>query len=87
MLKYPYQNAPVPLSQRKTLNEKVIYLIDNGCSDSAGITPSDIFNAYTGDGGLHNLQRDTFDNYHEYSEAKKRLKMGSFLLPPRCVSS
>ena len=81
-MKYPYQNVPIPLSQRKILNEKIIYLIDNGCTGFTGITPSDIFNAYTGDGGLHNLQRDTFDNYHEYSEAKKEIENGQFFTPP-----
>lgn len=81
-MKYTYQNTPVPFSQRKILNEKIIYLIDNDCSASAGITPADIFNAYTGDGGLHELQRENYDNYHEYSEAKKEVENGQFFTPP-----
>lgn len=81
-MKYTYQNTSVPFSQRKILNEKIIYLIDNDCSASAGITPTDIFNAYTGDGGLHELQREDYDNYHVYSEAKKEVENGQFFTPP-----
>lgn len=81
-MKYPYEANPVSFNQRKTLNEKVLYLINHGESDSAGITAADIFNAYTGDGGLHNLQRDDFKNYHEYSDAKKEIENGQFFTPP-----
>lgn len=81
-MKYTYQSTPIPFSQRKILNKKILYLIDNDCSASAGITPTDIFNAYTGDGGLHELQRENYDNYHEYSEAKKEVENGQFFTPP-----
>ena len=81
-MKYPYQTNPVPSGQRKALNEKVLYLIDHGGLDSAGITPADIYNAYTGDGGLHDLRRDDYENYHEYSKAKKEIENGQFFTPP-----
>ena len=35
-MKYNYQNTPIPQGQRKTLNEKVLYLIDGGAGRSAG---------------------------------------------------
>lgn len=39
--------------------------------EQAGITREDIYNAYTGVGGLHGLERADFDSYHAYSEKKK----------------
>ena len=81
-MKYPYQTNPIPSGQRKALNEKVLYIIDHGGFDSAGITPADVYNAYTGDGGLHDLRRDDYENYHEYSKAKKEIENGQFFTPP-----
>ena len=81
-MKYPYENTPIPLNQRKALNEKVLYLIDPDGFDSAEITAADIYNAYTGDGGLHDLQREDYENYHEYSDAKKEIENGQFFTPP-----
>ena len=81
-MKYPYENTPIPLNQRKALNEKVLYLIDHDGFDSAEITAADIYNAYTGDGGLHDLQREDYENYHEYSDAKKEIENGQFFTPP-----
>lgn len=85
-MKYFYQEEPIPQDKRKSLNEKVLYLIDNDRSDSCSISPEDIYNAYTGDGGLHGLERDDYENYHAYSEAKKKLKTGSFLPRPVYVT-
>ena len=64
------------------LNEKVLYLLDSGTAAQAGITGEDIYNAYTGDGGLHGLERKDFDNYHSYTEAKKEIENGQFFTPP-----
>ena len=81
-MKYAQQELELTCEQRKTLNEKVIYLIDSGSSKQAGISKEDIYNAYTGDGGLHGLSRSDFDNYHEYSEKKKEIENGQFFTPP-----
>ena len=67
--------------QRKALNEKVLYLIDSNSAEQAGITSEDIYNAYTGEGGLHGLERADFDSYHAYSEKKKRLRTGNSSRP------
>lgn len=72
-LKYIDQTERIPQSRRKELNEKVLYLIDSGTTSAVSITPEDIFNAYTGDGGIHGLNREDYENYHEYSEAKKEI--------------
>ena len=81
-MKYNYFPAPTDTLSRKTLNEKVLYLIDSGTCDKAGISQEDIYNAYTGDGGLHGLQRKDYDNYHSYSEKKKEMENGQFFTPP-----
>ena len=81
-MKYAYQGESIPQDKRRTLNEKVLYLIDsNGC-DACSISPEDIYNAYTGDGGLHGLERADYENYHAYSEAKKEAENGQFFTPP-----
>ena len=51
-MKYAYQEEPIPQDKRKALNEKVLYLIDSGRCGECSISPEDIYNAYTGDGGL-----------------------------------
>lgn len=81
-MKYQYHIGPSDAESRKILNEKVLYLIDSGTAAQAGITSEDIYNAYTGDGGLHGLDRKDFDNYHSYSEAKKEIENGQFFTPP-----
>ena len=65
------------------LNEKGLYLIDSHSCAQYDITGDDIFNAYTGIGGLHGLNREDFDNYHEYSEQKKIFESGQFFTPPQ----
>lgn len=80
-MKYQNQSLSLTREQRKELNEKVLYLIDSGTVSSTGITSEDIYNAYTGDGGLHGLERSDFDSYHDYSEEKKALENGQFFTP------
>ena len=81
-MNYQDQHTPVPQDQREELNKKIIYLIDSGKAEACGISREDIFNAYTGLGGLHGLKREDFANYHEYSEEKKRFESGQFFTPP-----
>lgn len=81
-MKYEYHSGPSDAESRRMLNEKVLYLIDSGTAAQAGITCEDIYNAYSGDGGLHGLTRKDFDDYHSYSEAKKEIENGQFFTPP-----
>ena len=81
-MKYNYFPAPKDPVKRRSLNEKVLYLIESGKATDVGITDEDMFNAYTGDGGLHGLERGDYENYHEYSEAKKEIENGQFFTPP-----
>lgn len=84
-MNYRDYQTPIPQAQREELNKKVIYLIDSDRAEVSGITQEDIFNAYTGVGGLHGLNREDFDNYHEYSEEKRSLRTGSFSPRPSSV--
>lgn len=81
-MKYKYHSTPTDPESRRTLNEKVLYLIDSGTAGQSGITNEDIYNAYTGDGGLHGLERKNYRDYHSYSEAKKEIENGQFFTPP-----
>ena len=81
-VKYRYNNEHIPQESRQELNDKILYLIDQGLADQSGISREDIYNAYTGDGGLHGLRRSDFANYHEFAEAKKEIENGQFFTPP-----
>lgn len=81
-MKYEYYPGPTDEESRKMLNEKVLYLIDSGTANQSGITGEDIYNAYSGDGGLHGLERKDYDDYCSYSEAKKEIENGQFFTPP-----
>lgn len=80
-MKYMTHETPLTLEQRQALNEKVLYLIDSDTAETSGITREDIYNAYTGDGGLHGLKNGDFENYHDYSTAKKEIENGQFFTP------
>lgn len=81
-MKYTPSTESIPQSSRRAVNEKLLYLIDNNCCEAYGITKQDIFQGYTGDGGLHGLSRKNYRSYHTYSEAKKELENGQFFTPP-----
>ena len=82
-MKYSCSDTPIPQNRRKELNEKVLSLLESGHADNFGISQADLFNVYTGDGGLHGLEHKNFDNYHAYSEAKKEIENGQFFTPPQ----
>lgn len=81
-MKYAYGTKSIPPDRRRELNEKVLYLIDSGEIHRGYITPEDVFNVYTGNGGLHELERSDYANYNEYSRAKKEIENGQFFTPP-----
>ena len=56
--------------------------LQSGACEQAGLTDEDIFNRYTGDGGLHGLRRSDYENYNAFSAAKKELENGQFFTPP-----
>ncbi len=81
-MKYAVRDEVIPQDKRQDLNDKILYLIDSGEADKFGIIPEDIYNGYTGDGGLHGLKRSDYDSYFAYSDAKKEIENGQFFTPP-----
>lgn len=81
-MKYTFHNELIPQEARQELNDKILYLVEQDLAEQSGISREDIYNAYTGDGGLHGLKRSDFANYHEFSEAKKEIENGQFFTPP-----
>lgn len=80
-MKYQFSGQSIPQESRQELNNKILYLIDNDLAESSDITAEDIFNAYTGDGGLHGLNFQDFGSYSEFSSAKKEIENGQFFTP------
>jgi predicted RNA methylase len=77
-MKYQIKNITIPQDKRKDINSKCLYVIENGLS---ALTQSDIFNAYTGEGGLHGLSYSDYNSRYSYSEAKKEIEQGQFFTP------
>jgi len=79
-MQYNPAKEVIPTEQRAEINKKILDLIEG--TDYQGITKEDIYNAYTGDGGLHGLDRNCFGSYYEFSEEKKKIENGQFFTPP-----
>jgi len=77
-MKYPILDNKTPFDKRAEVNEKILAAVLRG---SRTFTNTEIYNNYTGIGGLHGLNANDFDNYHEYSEAKKAIELGQFFTP------
>lgn len=81
-MKYEYYPKRRTEQERRDLNEQILRLLQSGACEQAGVTDEDIFNRYTGDGGLHGLRRSDYENYNAFSAAKKELENGQFFTPP-----
>ena len=81
-MKYEYYPKRRTEQERRELNEHILRLLQSGACEQAGLTDEDIFNRYTGDGGLHGLRRSDYENYNAFSAAKKELENGQFFTPP-----
>lgn len=80
-MKYNINHEIIPQSERKAVNEKLLYLIENNLFEQFGLTKTDIFNAFTGEGGLHGLNFKEYDSFHHYTKAKKEIENGQFFTP------
>lgn len=78
-MKYTTSSQSIPQSSRADINSKIMSIVDSG--NAQGITKEDVFNAYTGDGGLHGLEFNNYDSFHSFSEAKKEVENGQFFTP------
>jgi len=78
-MKYSILNETIPKNQRAEINKQCLSLVRT--NNLQGLTPNDIANAYTGIGGLHELNFKDFTSYNAYSTAKKEIENGQFLTP------
>lgn len=77
---YPIIDNKIPHEKRAGINDRIILSLARGKKD---ITNTEIYNSYTGIGGLHGLDINDFSSYHEYSDAKKSFESGQFFTPHR----
>ena len=78
-MKYKHSGTIIPQERRKDINEKIIQIIES--KQDFGISQHDIYEAFSGEGGLHGLNRSDYSSYHAYSEAKKEYEQGQFFTP------
>ncbi|MFE6075746.1 N-6 DNA methylase [Paenibacillus sp. NPDC057886] len=78
---YQINNTFVPQLKREDINNKIIHIIDNDLTAKYGITQQNIYDTYTGNGGLHGLNFSDYDSFHEYSNAKRLIEEGQFFTP------
>lgn len=79
-MKYQISTEIIPQADRAEVNNKILMLIAS--NNLQGISHEQIFQAYTGNGGLHGLNRNDFESYSDFSKAKKEIEQGQFFTPP-----
>ena len=62
----------IPMEQRKKLNEKILYLVENHEAELYGITPEDIFNVYMEMVGCMDWTGKTFKIFMLIQKQKKK---------------
>jgi len=82
-MKYNPTITPVPTAKRKDYNLKIVRLLESG--QSSFISTQDVYDAFTGNGGIHELNRMDYNNYFDYSTAKKDKEQGQFFTPHNVV--
>ncbi|GFI53836.1 modification methylase VspI [Alistipes sp.] len=75
---YPIIPQHIPPERRAEVNEKILFAID---SSNGSIPPVNVYNCYTGMGGLHGLRQSDYGSYHDYAEAKRESEIGQFFTP------
>jgi trans-aconitate methyltransferase len=80
-MKYNPPTGIIPQDRREKLNQTILALIDTGTAEAQGITNQDIYQAYTGIGGLSGVKRRDYGSFYDFSEAKKDIENGQFFTP------
>lgn len=83
-MQYQHLKQPIPQDKRQEVNSKILQLVD---IDSEQLTKEEVYNLYTGDGGLHGLDRNDYSNYYAYSRAKQEVENGQFFTPHQVAES
>lgn len=79
MGKYQYlKELKIPQEQRMEINQKIEMSLTHRDSFQKR---EEAFNQYTGVGGLHGLNLADFENFYQYSQAKKEFELGQFFTP------
>jgi hypothetical protein len=77
-MKYKSFNQIISQEKRKAINEKILYCIDNNLCEKFNITNDVIYNSYSGQGGLHGLEFNNYNSFHEYTKAKQEIENAQF---------
>lgn len=80
-MKYKKIKIGIKQDQRASINEKILQVVKTGNAEHYGLSRQEIYNAYTGKGGCHDLNFKDFDSYYDYSNEKKLLEVGQFFTP------
>lgn len=79
-MKYKHYGEAMPAAEREQYNQSIAASIAEG--SIAATEQEQVFNRFTGKGGLHGLKRNDYSSYYSYAEAKKELEQGQFFTPP-----
>lgn len=77
-MRYKDLGQKVPQDRRQEVNTKILQLID---AQHTGLTKEEIYNLYTGDGGLHGLDFNDYSNFSTFTKAKQEVENGQFFTP------
>lgn len=77
---YKNLNLTIPHEKRKEVNSKILHMINNNI-EHPQLNKEVIFNTYTGNGNLHDLNFNDYNSYYSFSEAKKQIEFGQFFTP------
>lgn len=75
---YNKVDKPISHSQRSIVNERILRVIDDGKDE---MSKEEIYNSYTGIGGLHGLNVENYASFNDYSDAKREIEKGQFFTP------
>lgn len=75
-----YESKPqrIPQSRREAYNRRILRSIER---NDGSMTREEIFNGYSGLGGLHKLKLSDYNSPYEFSQAKKESEIGQFFTP------
>ena len=77
-MKYKSYNQTISADKRKSINEKILYCINNNLCEKFNITNEIIYNSYTGIGGLSGINFDDYNSFSDYTKAKQLYEQGQF---------
>ena len=77
-MKYKSYNQTISADKRKSINEKILYCINNNLCEKFNITNEIIYNSYTGIGGLSGVNFNDYNSFYDYTKAKQSVENGQF---------